>query len=61
MGIALLGFGAKDMDQILAWIMFALVAVAASGVIFLLCRHSHSCRKARKNGNHNHRAKRPPR
>lgn len=48
MGIALLGFGAKDLDQILAWIMFALVAAAASGVIFLLCRHSHACRKARK-------------
>lgn len=60
MDIALLGFGAKDVNQILAWIMFALVAAAAGGVIFLLCRHSHACRKAKKHANHNHRAKNHP-
>lgn len=61
MGIALLGFGSKDMDQLLAMVMFVLVAAAAGGVIVLLCRHSHSCRKAKKHADHNHRAKNHPR
>lgn len=57
MDIALLGFGDKDVDTVLAWIMFAFVAVCASIVIFLLSRHAHQKRKARKhakkhNGNH---------
>lgn len=58
MDIALIGFGAKDMDQVLAWIMLALVAAAAGGVIFLLCRHSHACRKAKKHAQHSKHARR---
>lgn len=48
MNIALLGFGDKDLDRVLAWIMFALVGAAACGVIYLLGRHQHACRQARK-------------
>jgi hypothetical protein len=46
--MALVPFGAKSMDTLLAWIMFAGVAVAAAAVFFLLGRHGHRKRKARK-------------
>jgi hypothetical protein len=46
--IAIVGFGAKDLDSYLALAMFVLVGAAAAGVLFLLARHHHRCRKARK-------------
>ena len=48
MDIALVSLGTKDMDTVLAMIMFAGVALAAAAVLFLLGRHQHRKRKARK-------------
>lgn len=48
MDLALLPFGTKSLDSILAWIMLAGVAVAAAAVCFLLGRHHHHQRKARR-------------
>ncbi|MDE2142825.1 MAG: hypothetical protein KGJ84_10470 [Elusimicrobia bacterium] len=48
MDVALAGWGAKDPETILAWIMFTGVALAAGLVVFLLVRHGHRGRKARK-------------
>ncbi|MDE2509545.1 MAG: hypothetical protein KGL74_00355 [Elusimicrobia bacterium] len=47
MNVALAGWGAKDPETILAWIMFTGVALAAGLVVFLLVRHGHRERKAR--------------
>jgi membrane protein DedA with SNARE-associated domain len=46
--IALVSLGTKNMDTVLAMIMFACVALAAAAVLFLLGRHHHRKRKARK-------------
>ena len=48
MDIALVNLGTKSMDTVLAMLMFAFVAVAAGAVCFLLGRHQHRKRKARK-------------
>lgn len=48
MDVALISLGTKDLDRVLAWIMFALVGAAAAGVIFLWARHGRRRRKARK-------------
>lgn len=48
MDIALVSLGTKSVDSLLAWIMFAGVAVAATAVCFLLGRHQHQKHKARK-------------
>ena len=48
MDIALVSLGTKNGDDLLAWIMFAGVALAAAAVFFLLGRHHHRKRKARK-------------
>jgi hypothetical protein len=58
MDAALFNLGTKDMDTVLAWIMFAGVALAAAAVCFLYGRHTHRKRKARKYAK-NHRPKRP--
>jgi hypothetical protein len=64
--IALISLGTKSVDSILAFVMFAGVAIAATAVVFLLGRHQHRKRKARKAGkkhaptraeNHGNRAK----
>ena len=55
--IALVGLGTKDVDTILAWIMFAGVALATGAVLYLLGRHNHRQHKAKK-ANHSH--KHPP-
>ncbi len=54
MDLALLPFGTKSLDSILAWIMLAGVALAAAAVVYLLGRHHYHKRKTRKR-----RAKRP--
>ena len=41
MDVALIGLGTKDVDSILAWIMFAGVALGAGLVLYLLGRHQH--------------------
>lgn len=48
MDLALIQYGTKDVDTVLAWIMFAFVGIAASIVIFLLWRHNVQARKARR-------------
>jgi membrane protein DedA with SNARE-associated domain len=48
MDAALVNLGTKSMDSVLAWVMFAGVAAAAAAVLFLLGRHGHRKRKARK-------------
>lgn len=48
MDIALISLGTKSLDSALAFVMFAGVALAAAAVLFLLGRHSHRKRKARK-------------
>jgi len=46
--VALIGLGTKDIDTVLAWIMFSGVALAAGLVLYLLGRHHHRRRKAKK-------------
>ncbi len=64
MDIALVNLGTKSMDTVLAFFMFAGVALAAAALFFLFGRHQHRKRKARKHAknhaNHhpNPRAKR---
>jgi hypothetical protein len=58
MGIARISLGTKSMDSILAFVMFAGVALTAAAVIFLLGRHHHHGRKARKHADHKKRDKR---
>lgn len=48
MDLALVSLGTKSMDSVLAWIMFAGVALAAGALFFLYGRHHHRKRKARK-------------
>ena len=48
MDVALIGLGTKDIDTVLAWIMFIGVAAGAATVLFLLGRHHHHKRKAKK-------------
>lgn len=48
MDVALIGLGTKDIDTVLAWIMFSGVALAAGLVLYLLGRHHHRRRKAKK-------------
>ena len=48
MDVALVSLGTKNLDSILAWIMFAGVALAAAAVFFLFGRHLRHKRKARK-------------
>ena len=52
MDVALIGLGTKDMDAVMAWLMLAFCAAAAAGVVYLLCRHHHCQRKARRHPNH---------
>jgi hypothetical protein len=52
MGAALFNLGTKDMDTVLAWIMFAGVALAAATVFVLYGRHHHRKRRARKAAGH---------
>jgi hypothetical protein len=55
--VALIGLGTKDIDTILAWIMFTGVALAAGLVLYLLGRHHHHRRKAKKHAHSAARAK----
>ena len=48
MDIARISLGTKDLDTVLACLMLAGVALAAATVLFLLGRHHHGRRKARK-------------
>ena len=54
MDIALVSLGTKSMDSVLAWFMFAGVAVAAGTLFFLYGRHHHRKRKARKHAKNHH-------
>jgi hypothetical protein len=58
--IALVSLGTKSIDSVLAFFMFAGVALAATALFFLFGRHQNRRRKARKLAkNHNGRPRRP--
>ncbi|MFI5345031.1 MAG: hypothetical protein ACHQ51_01535 [Elusimicrobiota bacterium] len=59
MDVALIGLGTKDIDTVLAWIMFTGVALAAGLVLYLLGRHHQRKRKAKKNHAHKHPPQHP--
>jgi hypothetical protein len=46
--LALVPLGTKSVDSVLAIIMFAFTGLAAATVFYLLGRHQHRQRKARK-------------
>ena len=52
MDVALVQLGTKSVDSILAIVMFTGTALAAAAVFFLLGRHTHRKRKARKQAKH---------
>lgn len=52
MDLALVPFGTKSVDTVLAIVMFAGTGLAAAALFFLMGRHQHRKRKARKQAEH---------